>query len=159
MQAEILPRCCLAQLMPLAMVLLLFGCGTNGTLTGKVTYKGEPMPRATVSFLCENQQAFTVKCDDKGDYTIKLPIGRAQVVVNNVDQVAPAIMGKMMTQQQGGKDATAEIAQSIQAMQMQIGSGGAGGVAVPGKYNRLETSGLTVDVAGGKQRYDIALRD
>src|SRR5262249_1295009 len=99
MQAQISPCRCPAWLMPPTAGLVLAGCGTGGPLTGKVTYKGEPIPKATVSFLCENKQVFTVKCDDQGNYTIKLPIGTAQVVVSNIDQVAPALMGKMMAQQ------------------------------------------------------------
>src|SRR5262249_23343131 len=133
MKPEISPMRYLAQLVLLTAVLMLAGCGKNGTLTGKVTYKGEPVPKATVIFLCENQQAFTVKCDEQGVYSVKLPIGKAQVGVNNVDQVAPSMMGKMMSQQQSGKDSKANIEKSIQDMQQQIGGGGVGGlITVPG---------------------------
>lgn len=159
MNAEISRRRCLARLVALAAVLVLAGCGENGTLTGKVTYRGQPVPKANVYFLCEDKTSKSVKCDDLGNYTIKLPIGKAQVCVNNVDQVAPAMMSQMIAKQQSGKDTKADIEQSIKTMEKEIGDGRGGSVAVPRKYNTAESSGLIVHVAGGKQLLDIPLVD
>ena len=108
MKADLSRRRSLARLVPLIAALLLAGCGKNGTLTGKVTYRGQPVPKANVYFLCADNTSKSVKCDDQGNYTIQLPIGTAQVCVNNVDQAAPAQMAQMMAKQPSGEDAKAD---------------------------------------------------
>jgi hypothetical protein len=158
------PRRPFASFVCLLSVLALGGCGKAGTLTGKVTYNGQPVARATVSFLAEGgKTSVTVKCDDQGVYTAVVPLGTARVGVHNVDQAAPDMMMMRMmsqaTQQAGEKNAKGEIEKSVQSMQKQVGSARGSGVAIPARYNAPEKSGLEVEIKGGRQTFDIPLAD
>ena len=144
-----------------AVVILLTGCGKIGTLTGQVTYKGAPVSKATIIFLSENGRAESVKCDNDGNYKIKLPLGKARVAVHNTDQAAPTMMMQGMSksaQQSNGRRSSSDIEKGIISVQKEW-AGGTGAASIPAKYNSADKSGLMVDVAGGSQKYDMPLGD
>src|SRR5262249_43114319 len=74
----------------LALALLAGGCSSSGTVTGKVTYKGEPLGSGKVAFYSANATA-TGDIDASGNYTIpKAPLGPVRVTV---ETIAPASGG------------------------------------------------------------------
>jgi hypothetical protein len=154
-------RCC--GLLALASVLaMLHGCGGYGKLSGKVTYKGQAVPKATITFLCDNGQVKDATADDSGNYTVpKIPVGRARIGVKNFTQgmmdMQAQYMGKM---QSGEKDSKANIQQSVESMQKQAGGGSSGTyVRLPEQAIDPEKSGISVEITGGSQQFNIEVPD
>lgn len=146
------------------LVALLFaGCNSRGTLHGTVTYKGKPVPKATIAFLCSAGAVPVTIADNEGNYRVsKVPLGSAKVSVYNLTQIMPAMMGKMMSMQKdaGGKDAGKDSKAGIEQMMKQLGGGDVGMVQMlPQKAGDPERSGITVDVVGGVQEFNIEIND
>jgi hypothetical protein len=132
----------------LALLVLLgaAGCSSNGSVTGKVTYKGAPLGSGTVVFIGPKASA-TADLDAEGNYTIlKAPLGAVRVTVETMPP--PSGSGG------GGKDKPVAMAMDA--------SGGPSTpqgkyVPIPAKYKDPSTSGLTYTVVSGKQTHDIPL--
>lgn len=62
---------------------LISGCGAGkGSLEGKITYKGKPLPVGTVSVFAEGNQVFSGKIEPNGSYrVVDVPAGKATVTV------------------------------------------------------------------------------
>jgi hypothetical protein len=131
----------------LAMAAAL-GCGpSKATVTGTVTYSGQPLPSGTITF--ESQAgAKTVKGSAilNGKYTISdFPTGLVKVTV-------------MTTPPSTGGSAPPGGVTTIQPT-----SGAAAGtppgryVPIPPKYSSPTDSGLTYEVKGGEQTKDFPL--
>jgi hypothetical protein len=147
---------------PLAAVLFA-GCGSRGTLYGTVAYKGKPVPKATIAFLCSAGAVPVTISDSEGNYRVsKVPLGQAKVSVQNLTQIMPAMMGKMMAKQKdaGGKDAGKDSKAGIEQMMKQLGGGEDGKLLLlPERANDPERSGIAVDVLGGAQEFNIVITD
>jgi hypothetical protein len=100
----------------------------TGTVSGKVTYKGQPLPFGLVTFHPEKgKKVFSGKLHADGTYEVKdVPVGKARVTIE-----VKAEKGKA--------------------------KGPAPRVAIPAKYANSKTSGLTVEVKKGKQTHDVNL--
>lgn len=129
------------------------GCGKSGPpmgrVSGKVTYQGNPVPNATVTFLPagEGGQAAIGITDSAGNYQLST-FGRndgALVGTHRANIVARAAYeGKIP---EGAGEAL------LEELQVQ------GKPLIPQRYFNTETSGLTFDVKGGSNTIDIPLTD
>lgn len=127
----------------LAGGLFLFpsGCGSfenEGTVSGTVHYKGQPLSEGSVSFVVENGQVAAGAIDQSGGYVVAhVPVGAAKVTVQVASAMPPmSFLGAPKTAQASGT-----------------------GVKIPLRYCVPSTSGLQHSVAKGKQTFDIELKE
>src|SRR5207302_11305753 len=108
-------------------------------------------------FLFENGQVRDATADDSGNYTaIKLPLGKARIGVKNFTQGMADIQAKMMSSfGQKSKDAK-DVEKSVESLRKETGAPSTF-VALPEKVMDPEKSGLSVDVQGGTQAFDIVV--
>jgi hypothetical protein len=147
-----------------ATVLALPGCGKTGKLSGKVLYKGNPVPRAKIVFLCDGGKLLDATADDSGQYAVRnVPLGQVRVGVKNFTEGMAENMSQYMHNQankQGPKEkAAGDIQQSMEGMKKNVGAGGSGFVPLPDKAIDPEKSGIVIDVKGGSQEQDIVVTD
>jgi hypothetical protein len=115
-----------------SLVLALFGVAglvlSRASATGKVTYKGKPVPYALVVMM-NGQSSATGAADAHGNYTVmNAPPGKVRVGVNTAAGRGMQ-MSAMMASQQGGD-------KSLKPTFLDI----------PPKFFDPETSGLEVEV-------------
>jgi hypothetical protein len=118
----------------------LAGCASKGTLYGKVTYKGEPVGNAMVSLTGDKPtDSFggTTGADGTFQFGNIVP-GSYKVTVTTTPPPPKTGLGAVpMPQIQG-----------VEQIKY---------VALPAKYAKPETSGLSVTVGRGKQEYNPPL--
>lgn len=142
----------------LALALLGAGCGSKGTVSGKVFYQGKPLPGGgRVTFLQE-KGAFNSVIGEDGSYRVTglLP-GSATITVSSPDPPQPAKESPMEKAAAGKSKLTPEMVEGMKHM----GDPEAGKrkyVAIPSQYKDPEKSGLTCTVQGGSQNFDIQLK-
>jgi hypothetical protein len=116
-------------------VLFLTGCANQGTVSGKVSLNGQPLPGGVVTFFDSEGQSRTGGINKDGTYTVSnIAPGKAQVSVLTLNE-RPSI-----------RDPENKNATSLGTY-----------VPIPAKYMDKEQSGITLDVKTGKQPFDIAL--
>jgi len=148
-------------------LLLLFvtivGCGKkDGTVSGKVTYKGAPVTGGFITF--EPTNGVAAKGDIKPDGTYKVsgvPPGDNKVVIDTemlqkmAGMMNPAKMGGDSTQpppeakDKGAKTPTAGDLAGVMPVYVKI----------PDKYSKKSTTPLDLKVGGGSQKKDFDLTD
>jgi hypothetical protein len=77
----------------LATALVLSGCGgtvATSTVSGKATYRGQPLADGTVIFHPQSGHPVSVGIDEVGRYTASLPPGDYRVGVNAAGVEVPA---------------------------------------------------------------------
>jgi hypothetical protein len=138
------------------LLLLLAGCSSQGTITGKVTYQGNPLPSGTVTFVPE-QGGQAVTCDIRdGEYKVtKISPGPAKIAVSTpsnpgevksfINKMQPPEMKEKMAP---GKSPPAGFDKSAEPPKP---------VPIPKKFNDPNNSGLTYTVKSGSQVHDIDL--
>jgi hypothetical protein len=157
--------CRLPALALAATLLVVPGCGNTGKLSGKVLYKGNPVPRAKIVFLCDDGKLLDATADDNGHYAVKgVPIGQVRVGVKNFTEGMAEGMAQFMqnqANQQGGKEkAAGDIKQSMEGVMKNVGSkGGSSFVPLPEKAIDPKISGIVIEVKGGSQEQDIVVTD
>jgi hypothetical protein len=160
-----LPRqCWLRRSLLLVLFLMGAGCAAKGTVSGKVTYQGKPLPGGMVTFVTE-QGGHAVSSDigSDGSYTIeKIPPGPVKIGVRSNDSPdAPKSFGANPPPGKGIKMGPPEGAQLPEG----VGKGvfdpfGKSGpkVKIPPQYNDPATSTLTYTVTSGSQTHEIELK-
>jgi hypothetical protein len=119
------------------------GCGggvkPTGELHGKVKHNGNDVTAGNVMFFPEaGGEPISASIDPDGSYRATgLPIGRSRMAIET-------LQFKNMTPPPPG-------------IEKQLGGLRPKYVAIPEKYERPETSGLTVDVVKGSKPFDIDL--
>lgn len=168
------PRFVMLSLLLFPLFAFTAGCGSGGSVSGKVTYKGKPVTRGTVQFFPEGQGGnYTSMIESDGSYSIpKIPPGPAKITVIVGRQGPPPGVMKRMgggpAQRAGGgvNQAAARGLEKQKAMAKAHKSEGADSghasedkdlESVPDKYATPDQSGLKFDVTGGKQTFDIKL--
>ncbi len=160
-----LVRICLL-LFPLSV--LVAGCGgSEGTVSGTVYFKGQPLKGGTVFFFPEKGTGnYRAEIGADGAYSVsKLPLGPAKISVSVGSPTVPASVfsqgkfggGKVAEKALKGRmteEAKKEAETDGQAKPSRLTGYSA---PVPEKYNNPDKSGLTVEVTGGKQTYDIKM--
>ena len=128
----------------LLVVPMLVGCGSDGPqtyhVTGIVTYQGKPLPLGTIMFVPQGAPpSQPTEIGPDGRYELDAVAGSHAVMIVAV----PVTSGRVDPEVEGGIDYTdAEPVESL----------------IPEKYNRYETSGVTVLVAAKKRNeIDIPL--
>jgi hypothetical protein len=140
-----------------ATLLLAPGCGKSdrpvmGSVEGVVTYAGQPLAGATVSFIPETagDRAAGGTTDDSGRYRL-----------TTFDPNDGAIVGKYRVTVTKREEAAAvkvpEGLSGAAAEEMQERANAVGKPLVPEKYFRPESSGLTAEVKPGSNTLDFAL--
>ena len=127
-------------------IILIAGCGGGkGNVTGKVSYKGQPLPYGNVQFSTSGG-AFVSEIASDGSYSISgVPTGSAKITVNCQD---PGYVEYMKALSSAGRDPKAPKPKGKPEDFDRI----------PTKYNSFETSGLTYDVKSGNTTFDIDLK-
>jgi len=132
-------------------LVLAAGCSGGGggskfataEVSGKVLFKGKPLPGGSVSFLPDKTGgvAATATIDEQGNYKITAPVGPVRISVDNrmLQQKAPH--GHIL-KRPGADDPSLIKGQYV---------------ALPEKYYSPDSSGLTYTVEGGTQTHDITL--
>jgi hypothetical protein len=129
-------------------VLALSGCRRpKGTVSGTVTYKGEPVPSGTVAFFGPGDQVASVALRPDGTYEASgVPLGEVKVTVTtpppppSEEQLAK---NPMVQERRKGRNISLPVEKTV---------------TVPAKYSRPATSGLSLTVTEGSQPYDIPLK-
>lgn len=117
---------------------LLIGCAdSQGELKGSVSYKGTPLNSGSILFQCEAGPVESVEIQGDGTYVIAgLPKGPAKISVQVSKPPQPGPDG-VITNEPGTYEPNP--------------------VLIPQKFGNVETSGLSVEVEGAQQTFDIAL--
>jgi hypothetical protein len=119
----------------------LAGCGSKSVVTGKVSYKNEPIARGDIHFFGEDGQSRSGVIAE-GAYTIEdPPIGKVKVAVAAVEMSAK-------------KDAAPSVFEKKTTVAM-----AAPASALPAKFGDPEKSNLVYEVKRGAQTINIELRD
>lgn len=134
------------------LLLTLTGCGGDrfGALTGKVTYKGKPLPAGVVTFHYPDGRVETTQIQPDGTYfASRVLVGDVKIAVltPHVGRLPPALAKAM---KEGDE-------QSIAAARRD-GATIVPSVPIPARYNEPGTSGLSVQIHEGEQVYDIVLK-
>jgi hypothetical protein len=149
----------------------LVGCGApKGTVKGKVTFKGNPLPKGTTVLFRHIATDHVVRADIKGDdggYTCEgVPVGDCQIAVQTpapptvggkgpMDRVGVGVAkGAVFPKIEGGKDL---VAPPGMFEPFTKGSDAQKTVPLPPKVREPESSGLTYTVKSGKNEHDIVV--
>jgi hypothetical protein len=128
--------------------LALLGCSRpKGTVSGTVTYKGEPVPAGMVAFFGPGDQVASAPLRPDGTYEASgVPLGEVKVTVTTPPPgpSAEQLAKNPMVQERNKDGNVIRPAEKT--------------VTVPAKYSRPGTSGLGLTVTEGSQPYDIPLK-
>jgi hypothetical protein len=119
---------------------LLAGCGRGwGNVSGKVTYKGQALPKGTITFFDETNQAVSSGIGADGSYAVsKVAAGKVKIAVA---LPMPIFMA-------GDKEGAARAAAERKKLPN-----------LPARYADYEKSGLDREVKRGDQTLDLDLTD
>ena len=136
--------------------LMLAGCGGRslGTVSGKVSYKGQPVKGGTVAIIPKAGGVLQGPIQEDGSFSIdKVPTGPATITVETAS-VRPS----------GAKSAMpgpySKIPQDVTrgfALAEKTGDPNRY-VPIPERYGSHESSGLSMDVKSGPQTHDLDLQ-
>jgi hypothetical protein len=160
----------------LAMALLLVvlaGCGPGtGSVSGKVTYKGQPVPGGLVMFRPADgrHNSVTAELDAEGHYPARiLPTGEVIVTIDNreleprsgIPSLPPGLplSPEMRAKLGSGKAAPPAPADGPPKSGEDVRQPSGRYLPIPPKYYDAETSGLKFTIKGGEQTLDIELTD
>jgi hypothetical protein len=144
--------------MSVVLLLAAAGCGTSGTVTGKISYKGQTLGGGVVVFTVPGKGSVRSEIAEDGSYAIyKCPIGMATISVETESAQAAGIRDPRAPRGAGMKPPSGAIPEGADASLYQGGQTKGKYVPIPKKYNDPEQSGLACAVHGGSQKYDIDL--
>lgn len=116
------------------------GCGNGGAATaevsGKVTYKGEPLGTGSVLFLNSLGQPASGTIGPGGQYRLRATLGSHKV---GIESREPSVPDTRKTAKPG--------------------MGLPGKSLIPEKFGQTDNSGLTADVKSGSNQLDFDLKD
>jgi hypothetical protein len=143
-------------LLPCCLLLLAGGCrgrraAEHMEVSGRVLFKGEPLPGGKVSFVADDGFSAAGVIDEKGNYSIKAPTGPARISVDNrMLDPRSAVMNNASAQKGAGPRPGGPEPEKLKGTYKQI----------PSKYYLPDQSGLTYEVTKEtKQTHDIQLAD
>lgn len=140
----------------LGLLILLVGCkgssrgAQHAEVTGKVTFKGKPLPGGRISFAdLKKGFASTGVIDESGNYQIKAPVGEMKISVDN-SMLEQRRFGGGAPKMQHPKPPGSETDEAPIKGQY---------VNLPSQYRDPAASGLSYTVKPGSQTHDIDLSD
>ena len=146
-----------------SLVVAAAGCGSKGTISGKVKYKGKELQTGHVTFVSETtNQSFNATIGEDGSYTMtKVPAGPVKIGVKSgptsmVGGGPPKDMGGKFGPPGGVKDAP-EGQGPPKDTNMDPRARGQDYPKVPDEYGDPEKSKLTYVVVSGSQTHDIEI--
>jgi hypothetical protein len=138
----------------LAVGLASAGCSRSGTVSGKVSYKGETLGGGSVLFFSPGQKSVSATIGPDGSYTIAgIPSGEVKIAVET-KSAQPTNEEGMARRGQPPKDAVPPGAES--PLYKSAGNKGKY-VEIPDYLADPEKSELTLKVTGGDQHHDIEI--
>jgi hypothetical protein len=148
----------------LALVLLV-GCGSKASVSGRVLYRNKPLPGGWVTFRLVNSSAPAVSAplDEEGHYEVTLPPGEVEITVDNRElqppppdrgPAGPALPSGVKLPP-GVKPPETKPPPPTQEPPSDKPAGAY--VPIPPKYYEFDTSGLRYTVKPGAQTHDIEL--
>ncbi len=128
----------------------LAGCGSSGPgpggpqgeVSGKVLFKGKPLPGGMVTFMGPAGMFGNSRIGEDGSYQLTAPVGEVKITVDN----------RMLAVKE--KPGEAALNPSTAPRDPIKGKY----VRLPDKYYSAETSGLTYTVTKGSQSFDVNLQ-
>jgi hypothetical protein len=137
--------------LPVGLMLLILGCGGGGAtstqtaeVTGKVLYKGKPLPGGMITFVGEKGGLADSKpIDENGQYKINAPVGDVRIGVDNRMLEKKPPKGPLLNPNRPDAEAPTALKGTY--------------VAIPDKYYSPEKSGLTYKVTPNAQTHDVTL--
>ena len=133
------------RIIPLLAVLVLgfCGCGGSGRVSGTVTKDGQPVRSGVITFVSKSGKGTALAPIKKdGTYTaVNVPVGDTSVILVNAME-EPDFTGPVSVPEvakPSGKPAAPTKLPTV----------------IPEKFGKPETSGLTLTVGAGDNRYDI----
>jgi hypothetical protein len=139
----------------LVLCLATTGCGGNGSVSGKVSYKGEPLGGGSVLFVStEGRGSASTEIGLDGKYSLnKVPAGPVKIAVETAStKPAKAPPGGMPTPPPGA------MPKDVPSMYNQASQPKGNYIWIPENYADPEKSGLTYTVTGGPQTHEIDLK-
>jgi hypothetical protein len=138
----------------LMLLVVSAGCSSKGTVSGKVTYQGKPVPAGTVIFVpLAGGGGFTANIRD-GAYTVEgLPLGPVKISVST--PVNAAHMKELVSKMRPPPEMMQKVAPGKSAEGSAPPSQDTQAVSIPARFQDPEKSGLTYTVKSGSQVYDI----
>jgi hypothetical protein len=122
-------------------VVVLCGCNSKTVVTGKVTYKNEPIARGDIHFVGADGQSRSAVIAD-GAYTMEdPPLGKVKVAVEAV-----AVSTK--------KEAAPSVFEKKNILTIDTPTS-----PLPARFSDPEKSNLVYDIKRGQQAIDIQLKD
>jgi hypothetical protein len=139
------PRRCAVVLLAVALPLAA-GCGSKkGDVSGKITYKGQPLPYGSIQFLSP-AGAFVGEIGSDGIYSVAgVPSGTSKISITCQD---PKYADFMKALSAASRDPKLPKPKGNPEDFNKI----------PTKYTDFDTSGLTYEVKSGTQTHDIDLK-
>jgi hypothetical protein len=127
------------------VVLAVAGCGrSTGHVTGKVTYKGQPLPSGTVLFHGPDGPTGHSVIGPDGRYEVRdVPVGACKITVQSHSHVPHGMFRGAL------RDPDFKMPREV-PRELRY-------VPIPKKYEDPAHSGLAHTVKAGKQTYDLAL--
>lgn len=132
---------------------VLSGCGSSGTVSGKITYEGQPLNGGTVTFISsQDGKPYSGPIQSDGSYRVeKIPTGKTKITV----QVPEPPQIPDIARKSFGPPPGADVPEEAKKM---FGLGNTKLVQIPKDYADPERSGLSYEVKAGHQTYDIVLK-
>jgi hypothetical protein len=144
----------------LLLALFLSGCGrsslgSEGEVSGKVTYKGQPIQGGQITFITPKGYTFTGVIDPQGHYKIRALVGEVRIAVDN----------HMLLKRSGTPAPDIRRPPGIEPPPgVKVDDIQSSGVTITGtfvpfpeKYRSPDSSGLSYTVKSGSQTHDIEL--
>lgn len=150
-------------LLLLPLMVLAAGCSKEGTISGKVYYKGKVLQSGAVNIVPEGKGGtFGSTIGTDGSYSIaKVPPGPAKISVVSGSSKAPSSQEIQRGMGPGAASVAQKGMEKQKSMLKEKGKPADAGpieeVNLPEKYGDPERSGLTVTITGGKQNHDIKM--
>jgi hypothetical protein len=150
----------LAVLAAFAAALAVAGCGKpTGNVSGKVTYKGNPVKGGSVVFAQPNGQDLWADIQEDGSYSFtKVDAGPVKVAVKT-SSLKPPARGAFPGAAEGSNARGYSPPAGQENPNKPQGAGDRAKlyVPIPEKYEDPKTSGKEYTVKSGKQEFDITL--
>jgi len=143
----------------LGLVVLATGCPEKkksiemADVSGKVLFRGQPLPGGVVNFVSKDGQAFASggNIDENGNYKAKAPVGEVKASVDNQMLAGTTFQGRKgqaaPTAKPGLKRPGSDPPQAMKGRYVEI----------PYKYRSPDDSGLTYKIQKGSNTIDIKL--